>query len=81
MPGTSKQANVGRPGLAVGLSCLILFGVPTATGLGQVFELVSQLRGECEGRQVENARCAIQENGGGSIGLDAAVTVVTILSR
>ncbi|MWA03274.1 thiolase family protein [Actinomadura sp. LD22] len=52
-----------------------------ATGLGQVFELVSQLRGECEGRQVENARFAIQENGGGSIGLDAAVTVVTILSR
>jgi hypothetical protein len=30
---------------------------------------------------VQNARHAIQENGGGAIGLDAAVTVVTILSR
>jgi acetyl-CoA acetyltransferase len=52
-----------------------------ATGLGQVFELVSQLRGEGGERQVENARHAIAENGGGLIGLDAAVTVVTILSR
>jgi acetyl-CoA acetyltransferase len=52
-----------------------------ATGLGQIFELVSQLRGECGERQVANARHAIQENGGGAIGLDAAVTVVTILSR
>lgn len=52
-----------------------------ATGLGQIFELVSQLRGECAQRQVENARHAIQENGGGSIGLDAAVTVVSILSK
>jgi acetyl-CoA acetyltransferase len=52
-----------------------------ATGLGQVFELVTQLRGESQERQVEKARHAIQENGGGLIGLDAAVTVVTILSR
>jgi acetyl-CoA acetyltransferase len=51
-----------------------------ATGLGQVFELVSQLRGECGERQIASARHAIQENGGGAIGLDAAVTVVTILS-
>jgi acetyl-CoA acetyltransferase len=51
-----------------------------ATGLGQTFELVSQLRGECGERQVENARHAIQENGGGLIGLDTAVTVVTMLS-
>lgn len=52
-----------------------------ATGLGQIFELVSQLRGQCAQRQVENARHAIQENGGGSLGLDAAVTVISILSR
>lgn len=52
-----------------------------ATGLGQIFELVSQLRGECGPRQVANARHAIQENGGGLIGLDGAVTVVSILSR
>lgn len=30
---------------------------------------------------MENARHAITENGGGLIGLDAAVTVVTILSK
>jgi acetyl-CoA acetyltransferase len=52
-----------------------------ATGLGQIFELVSQLRGECGDRQVEDARWAIQENGGGAIGVDPAVTVVSILTR
>ena len=52
-----------------------------ATGLGQVFELVSQLRGECGRRQVENARFAMQENGGGLIGIDEAVFVVTILGK
>jgi acetyl-CoA acetyltransferase len=57
-------------------------GHPIATtGLGQIFELVDQLRGECGERQVEDARCAIQENGGGAIGVDPAVTVVSILTR
>ena len=36
-----------------------------ATGLGQIYELVTQLRGEAGARQVEGARHAIQENGGG----------------
>lgn len=36
-----------------------------ATGLGQVFELVGQLRGECGPRQVAGARLALQSNGGG----------------
>jgi acetyl-CoA acyltransferase len=52
-----------------------------ATGLGQVFELVSQLRGECGPRQVEKARFAIQENGGGLIGTDEAVFVVSLFGR
>lgn len=52
-----------------------------ATGLGQVFELVEQLRGESGARQVEGARIALQENGGGVIGIDGAVTVVAVLSR
>jgi acetyl-CoA acetyltransferase len=37
-----------------------------ATGIGQLHELVTQLRGEAGKRQVEGARHAIQENGGGS---------------
>ncbi|MFM5923509.1 MAG: thiolase family protein [Novosphingobium sp.] len=52
-----------------------------ATGLGQIFELVSQLRDECGPRQVEGARFAIQENGGGMIGTEEAVFVVSILAR
>ncbi|MBT8339308.1 MAG: thiolase family protein [Desulfatitalea sp.] len=52
-----------------------------ATGIGQLFELVSQLRGECGQRQVENARFAIQENGGGLIGGDEAVGCINILGK
>lgn len=40
-----------------------------ATGLAQITELVWQLRGAAEGRQVEGARTALQHNGGlGSAG-------------
>lgn len=49
-----------------------------ATGLGQIFELVTQLRGEANGRQVAGARLAIQENGGGLIGIEEAAVVVNI---
>lgn len=53
-----------------------------ATGLGQIFELVTQLRGEAGSRQVEGARIALAENGGGfspfSTG-EEAVAVVTVL--
>lgn len=52
-----------------------------ATGLGQVFELVTQLRGEAGPRQVEGARIAVAENGGGIYGIEESVTCVTILER
>jgi acetyl-CoA acetyltransferase len=52
-----------------------------ATGLGQVFELVEQLRGNCGARQVEGAGVGLAENGGGFIGADAAVMSMTILAR
>lgn len=52
-----------------------------ATGLGQIFELVSQLRGECGLRQVENARFAVQENGGGLIGTEPGTVVVSVLGK
>ncbi|WP_342745797.1 thiolase family protein [Sphingopyxis flava] len=50
-----------------------------ATGIIQLHELVTQLRGEAGARQVENARWAIAENGGGFLGYEEASTVVTIL--
>jgi acetyl-CoA acetyltransferase len=52
-----------------------------ATGLGQLHELVTQLRGEAGARQVGNARIAIQENGGGLYGIEEAVVAVSILAR
>ncbi|MGJ7512198.1 thiolase family protein [Variovorax sp. GT1P44] len=52
-----------------------------ATGLGQLHELVTQLRGEAGKRQVDGARIAIQENGGGLYGIEEAVVAITILAR
>ncbi|HET9628400.1 MAG TPA: thiolase family protein [Novosphingobium sp.] len=50
-----------------------------ATGIIQLHELVTQLRGEAGERQVQNARWAIAENGGGFLGYEEAATTVTIL--
>ncbi len=50
-----------------------------ATGLGQIFELVTQLRGEAGPRQVEGARIAVAENGGGLIGVESAAVCINIL--
>lgn len=50
-----------------------------ATGCAQIVELVDQLRGRCGPRQVEGARIALAENGGGSLGSDSAAMVVTVL--
>ncbi|MDE0951177.1 MAG: thiolase family protein [Halioglobus sp.] len=51
-----------------------------ATGIGQIFELTEQLRGRCGERQVEGARVALAENGGGFVQADAAAMVVSVLS-
>ncbi|MEC3947784.1 thiolase family protein [Sphingobium sp. HWE2-09] len=51
----------------------------SATGLAQIFELVTQLRGEAGARQVEGARIALAENGGGLVGVEEAVACITIL--
>ncbi len=52
-----------------------------ATGLGQVHELVTQLRGEAGPRQVDGARIALQENGGGIVGVEEATAVVNLFAR
>jgi hypothetical protein len=49
--------------------------------LGQIYELVLQLRGEAEARQVAGARFAIAENGGGFHGYEEAAACITILGR
>lgn len=52
-----------------------------ATGLGQIHELVTQLRGEAGKRQVEGARIAAHENGGGLFGIEEAVVAVALFAR
>ncbi|MDO8771248.1 MAG: thiolase family protein [Burkholderiaceae bacterium] len=52
-----------------------------ATGIAQIHELVTQLRGEAGLRQVEGARIALAENGGGLEGIEEAVACITILAR
>ncbi|MEE4540458.1 thiolase family protein [Streptomyces sp. V4-01] len=51
-----------------------------ATGLAQIHELVTQLRGEAGARQVRDASVGVQENGGAFLGVEEAAAVVTVLS-
>lgn len=50
-----------------------------ATGIIQLHEIVTQLRGEAGARQIDGARWGIAENGGGFLGYEEAATTVTIL--
>jgi acetyl-CoA acetyltransferase len=52
-----------------------------ATGIGQLYELVTQLRGEAGERQVQGAHHAIQENGGGMQGVEEAAVAIHILTK
>lgn len=52
-----------------------------ASGASMITELMTQLRGEAGVRQVKAPGLALAENGGGVIGFDEAVVVVTILER
>jgi hypothetical protein len=45
------------------------------------YELVTQLRGEAEKRQVDNPRIAMAENGGGTLGLGEAAMAIHILEK
>jgi acetyl-CoA acetyltransferase len=50
-----------------------------ATGLGQIFEIVTQLRGDAGARQVRGARTGLAENAGGYALDDTAAMAITIL--
>lgn len=52
-----------------------------ATGVGQLVELVTQLRGEAGKRQSDGARIALAENGGGFIGIEEAAMSIHILGK
>jgi len=59
---------------------LVCKGHPVgATGVAQLYELCLQLRGEADGRQVEGARIAVAENGGGFLRGEEAACVITVL--
>jgi acetyl-CoA acyltransferase len=50
-----------------------------ASGLAQIHELVTQLRGAAGTRQVKGARIALAENGGGALGQEEAAMCIHIL--
>jgi acetyl-CoA acetyltransferase len=52
-----------------------------ATGCAQIVEVTEQLRGASGDRQVDGARIGLAQNGGGSLGTDAAAMSITILGR
>ncbi|MBI5905983.1 MAG: thiolase family protein [Deltaproteobacteria bacterium] len=52
-----------------------------ATGAGQIFEIVTQLRGEAGGRQVQAPRTGMTHNGGGILGADAAAMALHVFKR
>ena len=61
---------------------LISRGHPVgASGLAQIFELVTQLRGEAGKRQVAKHRIAMTENGGGTVGAGEAAMAIHILEK
>ncbi len=51
-----------------------------ATGVAQIYEIFTQLRGEAGDRQVRNPKVGLTENGGGMVRGDAAALSVHILS-
>ncbi|PYO60106.1 MAG: thiolase, partial [Gemmatimonadetes bacterium] len=48
--------------------------------LGQIYELVTQLRGEAGERQVSGARIGLAQNGGGYLNGDIGAEAIHILT-
>ncbi len=83
-PATESGATrIGTPGLVVNPSGgLVGRGHPLgATGLAQVVELATQLRGRAGSRQVEGARTGVAVNTGGIIYGDAGIVCIHAVRR
>jgi acetyl-CoA acetyltransferase len=52
-----------------------------ASGLAQMYELITQLRGEAGKRQVKDPKIALAHNGGGTIGTGEAALCIHILEK
>jgi len=52
-----------------------------ASGLAQIYEIITQLRGEAGKRQVEGARLGLTENGGGTLGFEEASMTIHIFEK
>ena len=52
-----------------------------ATGLAQVHEIVTQLRGEAGNRQVKDPKVGMTHNGGGILGVDAAAMALHMFKK
>ncbi len=52
-----------------------------ASGLAQIYELTTQLRGEAGKRQVKKHRIAMAENGGGTLGAGEVAMTIHILEK
>ncbi len=79
MSGATKLGGAKPINTSGGLECR---GHPIgASGLAQIHELVTQLRGEAGVRQVAGARIALAENGGGNIGVEEAAMCIHVLEK
>jgi acetyl-CoA acetyltransferase len=52
-----------------------------ASGLAQIYELVTQLRGEAGPRQINGCKVVMAENGGGFLGMGEAAMAIHILEK
>ncbi len=76
--GLANSAKMGQ----MGNQGAIKRGHPIgASGLAQIYELVTQLRGEAGERQVKSHRIAMTENGGGTVGAGEAAMTIHILEK
>jgi len=77
----SGHTSLGGPQPVNPSGGLLARGHPLgATGLGQIAEIVWQLRGDATGRQVDGARLGVVETmGGGTAGIDGNACVVAVL--